>query len=102
VHPRLRLVDPLLGAVYLIALALMSLASALPFLQIPVWGGLQTGNQPQPDTFGTSEHLTLDSGFYLFLGSATVAIGASLIMVVTSTVRLRRRQDLTMTPIAVG
>ena len=43
-----------------------------------------TGGWGLPNTYGTSEHLALDAGFYLFLGGATVAIIASVITVVTS------------------
>jgi hypothetical protein len=44
-----------------------------------------TGGWGLPNTYGTTEHLTLDAGFYLFLGGAAVAVIASVIMVVTST-----------------
>ena len=156
VRTRLRFSDILAAAVCLLALALMSVAAALPFLQIPIYGGLQTGGEatPQlvhsliqgydagwvvvillilglaaasrlagiragsaavcclalsttalalglfeasdggsrvltggwglPDTYGTSEHLTLDAGFYLYLGGAAVAVVTSLVIVVTS------------------
>ena len=43
-----------------------------------------TGGWGLPDTYGTSEHLTLDAGFYVFLGGATVSVIAALVMVVTS------------------
>jgi hypothetical protein len=48
-----------------------------------------TGGWGLPNTYGTSEHLALDAGFYLFLGGAIVAIIASVIMVVTSIERRR-------------
>lgn len=44
-----------------------------------------TGGWGLPNTYGTSEHLALDAGFYLFLGAAAVAVIASVIMVVTGT-----------------
>lgn len=43
-----------------------------------------TGGWGLPNTYGSAEHLTLDAGFYLFLGGAVVAIIASVIMAVTS------------------
>ena len=144
------------GAICLLAVALLSVAAVLPFLQAPTYGGLSgccgystelvhsifqgydagwvvvillilgvaatchlagilpqiaavccfgasttalaltlfelsnggsrvlTGGWGLPNTYGSSEHLTLDAGFYLFLGGAAVAITASVIMVVTS------------------
>lgn len=47
-----------------------------------------TGGWGLPNTYGTSEHLSLD--FYVFLGAAAVAVLASVTMVVTST-RVRAR-----------
>ena len=43
-----------------------------------------TGGWGLPNTYGSSEHLTLDAGFYLFLGGATAAVIASVIMFATS------------------
>jgi hypothetical protein len=58
-----------------------------------------TGDWGLPDTYGTSEHLTLDAGFYLFLGGATVAVIAALVMVVTSFRGARLGTNRTLHPI---
>jgi hypothetical protein len=80
---RLAGIRPLSAAVGCLAASTAALAFALFELSD---GGSRvlTGGWGLPNTYGTSEHLALDAGFYLFLGGATVAIISSVIMVVTS------------------
>jgi hypothetical protein len=52
-----------------------------------------TGGWGLPNTYGTSEHLSLDAGFYLFLAGGAVAVFASVVMVVTSTRARVRASD---------
>jgi hypothetical protein len=58
-----------------------------------------TGGWGLPDTYGTSEHLTLDAGFCLSLSGATVAVIAALVMVVTSFRGTRLGTKTTLHPI---
>jgi hypothetical protein len=60
---------------------------------------LLTGGWGLPDTYGSSEHLTLDDGFYRFLGGATVAVIAALVMVVLSIRDTRASTNTTLRPI---
>jgi hypothetical protein len=55
-----------------------------------------------PNTYGDSEHLVLDAGFYLFRDGAAIAVVSSLIMVVTSVVRLRPMPDAPLPHVATS
>lgn len=68
------------------ALALSAAALAFAVFEASDGGSrVLTGGWGLPNTYGTSEHLSLDAGFYLFVAGATVAVFASLGMVVLST-----------------
>jgi len=66
-------------------LAASTAALAFAFFELSDGGSrVLTGGWGLPNTYGTSEHLALDAGSYIYVGGATVAIIASLIMVLTS------------------
>jgi hypothetical protein len=77
IRPQIAAVSCFGASVAALALTLFELSS----------GGSRvlTGGWGLPNTYGSSEDLTLDVGFYLFLGGAAVAIITSVIMVATST-----------------
>lgn len=77
-------IRPRIAAVCCLTASTTALAFAL-FERSDGGSRVLTGGWGLPNTYGTSEHLALDAGFYLFLGGAAVAVITSVIMVVAST-----------------
>jgi hypothetical protein len=76
-------IRPRIAAICCLAASIAALAFA--FLETSSGGSrVLTGGWGLPNTYGTSEHLAFDAGFYLFLGATGVAIVTSVIMLVTS------------------
>jgi hypothetical protein len=86
------------------ALALSSAALAFAVFEASDGGSrVLTGGWGLPYTYGTSEHLSLDAGFYLFVAGAAVAVFASLGMVVTGTRgRVRTTSDKNRDALSAG
>jgi hypothetical protein len=76
-------IRPRIAAVCCLAASITALAFAL-FESSNGGSRVLTGGWGLPNTYGNSEHLALDAGFYLFLSGAAVAVIASVIMLVTS------------------
>ena len=87
-----------------LALALSAAAMALAVFEASDGGSrVLTGGWGLPNTYGTSEHLSLDGGFYLFVAGAAVAVFASLGMVVTGTRgRVRTTSDKNRDALSAG